>query len=80
MDRNLSKFWDTVKDREDWHAVVSPRGRRVGHDLGTKQQQQANVYNFKTKKVPVGRVALGDWLGAIGWVFLPKMQPGRWPV
>ena len=22
MDRNLSKLWDTVKDREDWHAAV----------------------------------------------------------
>ena len=76
MDRNLSKFWDTVKDREDWHAAVSPWGRRVGHDLGTEQQQQANFDNFKTKKIPVGRVALGDWLGAIGWVFYLKCSEG----
>ena len=22
MDMSLSKFWETVKDREDWHAAV----------------------------------------------------------
>ena len=22
MDMNLSKLWETVKDREDWHATV----------------------------------------------------------
>ena len=22
MDMNLSKLWETVKDREDWHAAV----------------------------------------------------------
>ena len=22
MDMNLSKFWETVKDREAWHAAV----------------------------------------------------------
>ena len=26
----------------------------------------ANFYSLKTKKIPAGRVLLGDWLGAIG--------------
>ena len=39
MDVTLSKLWETVKDRETWHAAVNgvvkgPQG------LATKQQQQ----------------------------------------
>ena len=34
------------------------------HGLG------ANFDSLKTKKIPAGRVALGDWLG---WVFLPHV-------
>ena len=30
---SLSKLGEIVKDREAWHAAVSPWGRRVGHDL-----------------------------------------------
>ena len=28
-----------------------------------------SFYSLKIKKIPDGRVALHDWLGAIGWVF-----------
>ena len=28
VDRNLSKFQEIVKDREAWHATVSPWGHR----------------------------------------------------
>ena len=35
--RNLSKFWETVKDREAWRAAV--HGITVRHDLETEQQQ-----------------------------------------
>ena len=34
MDMNLSKLWETVKDREAWHATVQGL-QRVGHDLVT---------------------------------------------
>ena len=35
---NLSKLWDTVRDRVTWHAAV--HGVRVRHDLATEQQQR----------------------------------------
>ena len=37
VDRNVSKLWEIVKDREPWHAAVY--GVRVRHDLMTEQQQ-----------------------------------------
>ena len=33
VDMSLSKFWEIVKDRENWHAAVLVR-----HDLATEQQ------------------------------------------
>ena len=36
MDKNLSKLWEIVKNREAWWATVP---QRVGHDLATEQQQ-----------------------------------------
>ena len=36
MDTNLSKLWETVKDRRDWH-VQSMGLQRVGHNLATEQ-------------------------------------------
>ena len=36
MDMNLSKLWDTVEDREAWHAAV--HGITKKHDLATEQQ------------------------------------------
>ena len=37
-DMNLSKFWETVKDREAWHAALYGV-TRIRHDLLTEQQQ-----------------------------------------
>ena len=39
MDMNLSKLWETVKDREAWRATV--HGIAVSrHDLATEQHLQ----------------------------------------
>ena len=37
MDMSLGKFWEMVKDREAWSAIVHGF-QRVKHDLATKQQ------------------------------------------
>ena len=37
MDMSLSNFWETVKDRDAWHAAVPEV--TVRHDLATEQQQ-----------------------------------------
>ena len=44
MDMNLSKFWETVKDREAWCATVHGV-TKSGHDFATEQQQQLTVQN-----------------------------------
>ena len=48
MDMSLSKFWEIVKDRENWHAAVLVR-----HDLATEQQfysfmemQPCDMYSY----------------------------------
>ena len=38
-DKNLSKLWETVSDRQRSLACCSPWRHRVGHDLETEQQQ-----------------------------------------
>ena len=47
MNMNLSKLWETVKDKEVWCASVTGVAK-VEHDLATKQQQQGIL------KGPVG--------------------------
>ena len=37
LDVSLSKFWETVKDREAWHAADHGL-QRVGHNLATEQK------------------------------------------
>ena len=43
IDMNLSKLWETVKDRVAWCAVVQ-RSQRVGHNSTSKQQQQYQLF------------------------------------
>ena len=41
MDTGLSKLWEMVEDREDWHSGFQFTGSQsVGHDLATEQQQR----------------------------------------
>ena len=42
MDMNLSRLWETVKDREAWRVAVHG-SQRVGHDSATEQQKQRDV-------------------------------------
>ena len=39
MDMSLGIFWETMKDRESWHAAVHG-SQRGGHDLAIEQQQR----------------------------------------
>ena len=36
-DMSLSRLWETVKDREAWHASRLMGSQRVEHDLATEQ-------------------------------------------
>ena len=44
MDMNLSKLWETVKDREAWHAAAQG-SQRVGHDSATEKQTNSALGN-----------------------------------
>ena len=38
MDMSLINLWETMKDREAWHAVIHG-SQRVGHNLVAEQKQ-----------------------------------------
>ena len=46
MDMSLSKLWETVKDREAWHATYSPWDRKE-----SDATEQLNNYNTKDAEV-----------------------------
>ena len=48
MDMNLSKLWETVKDRGAWHVAVHG-SQQVGHDLTTEQQKQQQQHDLFTQ-------------------------------
>ena len=43
MDMNLSKLWETVKDRGGLYAIQSMGWQTFGHDLVTESQQQLSL-------------------------------------
>ena len=45
MHMNLSKLWETVKDREAWHAALYGV-TRIRHDLSTEQQLKRRGMSF----------------------------------
>ena len=57
----------------------SKKNEGTANTVGQPPERQGKVdsfhglldsfYSLKIKKIPDGRVALHDWLGAIGWVF-----------
>ena len=54
MDRNLSKLWEIVKDREPGvlQSMQSTGSQRLRHDLMTEQQQQTTPHQKKNKYCP----------------------------
>ena len=55
MEMNLSKLWETVKDREGRLGMLQfMRSPRVGHDLVTKQQQRHGITSIFIDKMQKG--------------------------
>ena len=48
VDMCLSKLWEIVKDREDWHAAVHMVTRTVWLGLVTEQQEQQHKNKQQT--------------------------------
>ena len=51
MDVSLSKLWDIVKDREAWHATVSPWGPKES-DMTERFNNNSNKITLTTTKKP----------------------------
>ena len=48
-DMNLSKLWETVKDRGAWRAL----SQRARHELGTEQQQEGTMNRLHMPQISV---------------------------
>ena len=59
MDVSLSKLWDIVKDREAWHATVSPWGRKDS-DMTERLNNNSNKNHTNNNKKAKGREGRGN--------------------
>ena len=60
----------------EWETLLEQQaGTRRAHPL---HGLVANLHSLKTEKTPVGRVALGDWLGCYRVGTAPNMESGSW--
>ena len=47
-DMSLSKLWEIVKDREDWHPAVHG-SQRVGHNFVNEEQKKIEKYELSVQ-------------------------------
>ena len=69
VDMNLSKLWETLKDREAWRAADPSLGsQRVGHDWATEHHHQLDVGQLDLREVTDGLKEFITLLGAEPWM------------
>ena len=67
---------DLVRGAENTAGRLPDRRRRADPFRGLA----ANFYSLKKKKIPAGRMELGDWSGCYMVNILPNMESGSRPV